>query len=66
MIGFGAFYAFGLLLFIIFIITISASAPVSETQREETFIMVIIVTCNITILTAILLTSLYYLTKALN
>jgi hypothetical protein len=28
--------------------------------------MVIIVTCNITILTAILLTSLYYLTKALN
>lgn len=66
MIGFGTFYAFGLLLFIIFLITISVSAPDSDRQREETFIMLIIVTCNITILTAILLTSLYYLTKALN
>ena len=66
MIGFGAFYAYGLLLFIVFLITISVSAPKSFEQREETYVMIIIVTCNITLLTVILLASLYYLTTALN
>jgi len=65
-IGFGGFFAYGLVIFTIFVITICVSAPHPGQSRAETSIMMIIVTTSIFLLTVILLGTLYLLTKAVN